>query len=44
MIPGLWKRTEGLMESETSYQAGSKIEERSEKLLEVVREGVKHVK
>jgi len=43
IVPGLWKRTEGLLESETSYENGQGIEERSSKLLKAVKEGVKHI-
>lgn len=44
MIPGLWKRTEGLLESETELENAAGIEERSRKLLQAVEEGVKHIK
>jgi len=40
--PGIWKRIEGLLESETDLKHDSDIEDRSKKLLEVVQEGVKH--
>lgn len=41
--PGIWQKIEGYLLSDTDLSESDGIEERAEKLLEVVKEGVKHV-